>query len=215
MHQQPPWLAHPELRPTRLSALAAQLQNVWDGCLALHDPAEGDNGWVLGSRFYQRACFRISQLAGQQGFGWLSVIDPSRHYVYAIGNCPIRFFHGDEERLRPRAGRIFPLEQAAREAQLVLMPEFFAAVPRAWRMMIVTESSEGPVLRIALVEVDDKGRVIPETEWTIPVTTVVPFSPAGAPPAAGVPLPPPVVGPKIPATTPATGNNQNNGPEAE
>lgn len=195
----PPWLSHPELSKTRLTALAEQLAAVWNDCLTDHDPDKGDDGWVIGCRFFRRGCHHIKDLAGSPSFSWLTVMDPSFHFVFGMGGVPVRFFHGDEERKNPRTGQVYGAELEARNKQLVLFPAFFKNDPMAWRMMVVTDYSEGPVLRVVMVRVDPAGEI--HDPWTIPLTPkVVPFASVTVAPKPGVALPPPQVGPKKPAT---------------
>lgn len=188
----PPWLTHPEFGEERLSALAQELALVWNDCLSDHDPDKGDDGWVVGCRFFRRACFRIKELVGGPLYPWLTILDPSFHFVFGLGGVPIRFFHGDEERRNPRAGRVYGAEAEARESQIELFPDFFKNDPRAWRMMVVTEDSEGPVLRVAMVRVDEQGEI--QDSWTIPLEDkVVPFTTVEGAPKKGVEIAPPVV----------------------
>lgn len=96
---EPPWHYHSDLTDVRLRQVAKILLETRHRTLELYDPVNGDGEWSLGCRIYQRSCNQIAKAAGR--FPWLSVIDDTLQFVFAIGSVPIRFYRGDGESPSP------------------------------------------------------------------------------------------------------------------
>lgn len=104
-----PWDFHPDLTRERLIELADLVAGARDAVVQRHDPSIGDDEWVLGCRAFQACCYAISTRALSGETGWLFITDSSRHFMFRVGQIPLRFYRGDPEDSTHRTkGQSFP-----------------------------------------------------------------------------------------------------------
>ncbi|MEJ1968480.1 MAG: hypothetical protein WDN03_07600 [Rhizomicrobium sp.] len=117
-------------------------------------------------------------------FPWLSLVDPSKQFIFKIGGVPMRFYRGAAEEPSART-----LQQSYPElSQLSLFPKEAEARDYAHRLAVETDI-EGAVTAIKYVALSDEG---PEFYWDIPLSgSVAAIRPIGEKPAEGVELPAP------------------------
>jgi hypothetical protein len=168
-----PTTKYPALTDDRLSLIAEALQDVRNKALILYDPLNGDGPWGLGTRVYERSCFRIKQLA--QKYAWLTVIeeDPKPRFTFAIEGLPIRFYKGSPD--DPPSNYLVTTFGELLQRQL--FPEF-RPLDKILRIAIETDR-EGRVSSAKLVELDEAGEAT--GVYVIPFGTarpnVVPIEP--------------------------------------
>ena len=85
---------HPDLTDARLTALATFLASTRLDVVMLHEPSAGDDSWSLGCRAFARTRNLISTKALAGDWPWLTVINPGKRFIFAIGAVPIRFYRG-------------------------------------------------------------------------------------------------------------------------
>lgn len=146
-----PTTKYPSLTDERLSLIAEALQEVRNKALTLYDPLNGDGPWGLGTRVYERSCFRLKQLSQQHG--WLTVIEeePKPRFTFAIEGLPLRFYKGSPEDPPPN----YLVTTYGELLQRQLFPDF-RPLDKILRIAIET-NLEGRVSSAKLVELDEAG----------------------------------------------------------
>jgi hypothetical protein len=146
-----PTTKYPALRDERLSLIADALQDVRNKALSLYDPLNGDGPWGLGTRVYERSCFRIKQLT--QEHAWLTVIEeePKPRFTFAIEGLPIRFYKGSPD--DPPSNYLVTTYGELLQRQLF---QDFRPLDKILRIAIETDR-EGRVSSAKLVELDEAG----------------------------------------------------------
>jgi len=92
-----PWDYHPDLTAARLVEVAKLLREGRHDAVERHDETIGDDNWVLGVRAYSCGRFRVMQAHEQGKRPWLSIINPTLQFIFAVGLVPVRFYRGDAE----------------------------------------------------------------------------------------------------------------------
>jgi hypothetical protein len=146
-----PTKKYPVLTDERLSLIADALQDVRNKALSLYDPLNGDGPWGLGTRVYERSCFRIKQLT--QEHVWLTVIEeePKPRFTFAIEGLPIRFYKGSPD--DPPSNYLVTTYGELLQRQLF---QDFRPLDKILRIAIETDR-EGRVSSARLVELDEAG----------------------------------------------------------
>lgn len=146
-----PTTSYPALTDERLSLIADALQDVRNKALTLYDPLNGDGPWGLGTRVYERSCFKIKQLTHQHA--WLTVIEeePKPRFTFAIEGLPIRFYKGSPDDPPPNYLVTTYGELLQRQLFQDLRP-----LDKILRIAIETDT-EGRVSSAKLVELDEAG----------------------------------------------------------
>jgi hypothetical protein len=167
-----PWEIQPSLQHSRLITIARVFCDVRRQAMDEHRPALGDTAWGLGCKVYERACFRIAEMAMSDEYGaWVSIVEQRNlRFIFRIGDVPIRFYSGDPERPPVRA---MHCAESEREAALSLFSWDTDAVGtgdefganRVWRLFI--ETDHGTVSAITIEQVDIQGSVF--NPWSIPL----------------------------------------------
>jgi hypothetical protein len=139
------------LTDERLSLIAEALQEVRNKALSLYDPLNGDGPWGLGTRVYERSCFRLKQLSQQHG--WLTVIEeePKPRFTFAIDGLPLRFYKGSPD--DPPSNYLVTTYGELLQRQL--FPDL-RPLDKILRIAIET-NLEGRVSNAKLVELDEAG----------------------------------------------------------
>lgn len=181
-----PWDVHPELLEDRLVAVATILRDVRHNAIPYHEQEKGDSNWGLGTRVAERSWFALRDAAIQ--YPWLNIINPSKHFVFAIGGVPFRFYKGLPEKPNTRVlARQFP---EIRQHQHAF--EFFQSETEYfWRFAVETDYS-GEVLRIVVAQMSEVGDV--KSTWDVPLSgKVTALSLVSSAKPSGVELPSPIV----------------------
>lgn len=98
---QPP---HPDLTPERLTSLATLILDVWNSTVEDHKEEAGDGELVFGVRLFERCLNRIRRAAttAKSDKAWLRSLVDRLHYVFTVGEVPLRFFRGYVRNLKLR-----------------------------------------------------------------------------------------------------------------
>lgn len=186
MREREPWTIHPDLRRDRLVALGQLIQKGRNDALDRHDPEVGADSWTLGCNAFQFQRYQISKAVADGRFTWLSLIDPSKQFIFAIGIVPVRFYRGEAEEPTSRTIRQAYLELS----QLSLFPVDAEAREYAHRLAVETDIDGGVTSIKYVAMIGD----VPEYYWDIPLTgSVAAIHSVGVKPTKGVELPPPPV----------------------
>jgi hypothetical protein len=215
-----PWEVHPGLTLERLQIIARLLADVRKGVVEHMRPEEGDlhfGMWVAGTMAYARTAYRITTMAQSGDYLWLSIVDGTMQFTFAIDGVPVRVFKGDPEKPSRSAQKKSPRESVA-QLMLFEMEEMGSGdLDWQWRIAVEPEPT-GEVFRITLVQVSvTNGEVGVRNLYTIPFRyTARALSEVVSSQRAGIELPVPPVGelstaeePANSATAePAAGNNK-------
>jgi hypothetical protein len=163
-----PWDRHADLSQERLSTLALAILRVRDDALLTHEPHKGDGPWGYGCRALERQIDAIKKLAETES--WLTILEDGRHFVFRVGQVPVRFYKG-------RAGKPKVSTLRQNHPELTAQQLAFKFVDDRhglWRLAIETDVT-GRVSRIVAVEVAVAGKPGNErvmgvlTSWEIPL----------------------------------------------
>jgi hypothetical protein len=192
-----PWDYHPHLERQAIIAVAGLIAQGRSDALIRHDETIGDDGWTLGCRAFQFARFQISKAAETAGFEWLSIMDPSKQFIFKIGDVPLRFYKGEADVPSDRTLRqtFSELNQLA----FVFGKEDGAGV--AYRFAIETDC-DGSITSIRFVGLRGESPVFC---WDVPYLEAVSL-PLATPATEGVDLPKPEV------RVPGAGQDRKAGP---
>lgn len=179
-----PWDYHPHLQRGAIIAVAGLIAQGRSDALIRHDETIGDDGWTLGCRAFQFARFQISKAAATTGFEWLSIMDPSKQFIFKIGDVPLRFYKGEADEPSDRTLRqtFSELNQLA----FVFGKEDGAGL--AYRFAIETDF-DGSITSIKFVGLRGESLVFC---WDVPYGEAVSL-PLATPATEGVDLPKPEV----------------------
>ena len=181
-----PWDVHPELHKERLIEVAQILREVRHDALPEHNPTKGDSNWGLGTRVSERSWYALREAAELRD--WLQIINPGKHFIFAIGGVPFRFYRGKPE--RPNSHMLARQYQEIRQHQTAFKfyqeeTEYF------WRIAVETDVF-GEVYRVVVAQVSEHGDV--KMMWEVPISDRVSVIGSITPPKPeGVQLPPPSV----------------------
>lgn len=180
-----PWDFHPDLMAGRLVAVANLIATGRDAAVLRHDPSIGDDDWVLGCRAFQACRFAISTGAKSEAAPWLSVMDPSRHFLFRIGSIPLRFYRGDPEDPTHRTkSQSFP--ELAQLSMVFPGDDLRDVVAR----LAVETDLDGRAMSIHCVGTRGDNVVF---NWSIPFDAAIVPAAFDQPLGEGVDLPPPLV----------------------
>ncbi len=90
-----PWELHPGLTEDRLAKVAGLIHNAREDILKDNAWLVGDCAWGLGCLMYDAS--RAAIIRAAYDTSWLGIIDPNLHFIFSIGDVPIRFYRGDSE----------------------------------------------------------------------------------------------------------------------
>lgn len=166
-----PWDEHPALTKPRLMLIAQTIASVRRDAADAHEPEKGDSSWGFGARSHERQMKAITQLAAT--YDWLTIIDPSLHFVFAIGPVVFRFYRGDPNR-PPRRSLLenFP-ETTARQGVLGFSSATAAdtgpSLEYLWRLAVETHEN-GTASQIAIIKVNKQSESV-EGRYDVPFDT--------------------------------------------
>ncbi|MBS0538582.1 MAG: hypothetical protein JSR47_07495 [Proteobacteria bacterium] len=179
-----PWDYHRHLTRKALIAIARLIAQGRSDALIRHDESIGDDGWTLGCKAFQYARFQITNAAQTEGFDWLTIMDPSKQFIFKIGDVPVRFYKGEADEPSERT-----LRQTFSElSQLAFVFGREDGAGMAYRFAIETDF-DGSISSIKFVGLRGDSPVF---AWDVPYTEAV-VTPPATPPTKGVELPKPEV----------------------
>lgn len=184
-----PWEFHADLSLDRLQLIALVLTDTRKRTILQHDPAAGDGNWSLGCRIYERSCEMLTR-AAHRLWPWLRVVQGPLQFIFAVGDVPMRFFHGDAD--SPDLHRLYPVESEWRQLNMAFGD---ARVDLVWRMVV--ESNEtGDMVRVLVIGATPHGRG--ECRFEVPQLSdsVTLWDPLTTNVGSGVDLPAPAITPK-------------------
>src|SRR6267378_5374948 len=90
-----PWTKYPSLTQDRLIIVANLIRDVRHEAVLAHEPGRGDTNWGLGTRVYERTCFKLTSVAPEYS-EWLFILPETKglQFSFAIGSVPFRFYRG-------------------------------------------------------------------------------------------------------------------------
>lgn len=150
---------HPALSADRLDFIANVVAKARDAAVDDHDPKTGETFWSLGCRALERVMHSIKAAAALTD-GWLTILDPSRHFRFAIEGIPIGVYRG-----RARSPKASTLR--VRLPELKSVQQCFAGMgpsPVCLRLAVETDE-QGAVSEISLVQIGSQKTVL--RVWTI------------------------------------------------
>ncbi len=89
-----PWDYHQDLKEEHLQLLAWFFGNTAAEVAANHLPESGDDSWSLGCRRNAWWRNRLLEIDRSGAWPWFSIVSPTKAFVFAIGNVPVRFYRG-------------------------------------------------------------------------------------------------------------------------
>lgn len=179
-----PWEFHPHLERSAIIAVAGLIAQGRSDALVRHDETIGDDGWTLGCRAFQFARFQILKAAETSGFEWLSIMDPSKQFIFKIGEVPLRFYKGEADVPSDRT-----LRQTFSELnQLAFVFGKEEGGDLAYRFAIETDF-DGSITSIKFVGLRGETPILC---WEVPYLEAVSL-PSATPATEGVDLPKPEV----------------------
>lgn len=184
MSESKPWDYHPHLTHYAIAAVAGLIAQARSDALIRHNEAIGDDGWTLGCSAFQFARFQITKVARTAGYEWLTIMDPSKQFIFNIGDVPVRFYKGEADEPSDRT-----LRQTFSELkQLTFIFGHEEGAGLAYRFAVETDF-DGAVASIKFVGLRGDSPVF---VWDVPYTEAVTLPPA-SPATEGVDLPKPEV----------------------
>jgi len=183
-----PWEYHPDLTRERLVTVARLLEKGRNDALDWHNPAIGANGWTLGCNAFAYQMHQLLQAIDSGEYDWLTAMDRSLHFVFRIGEVPVRFYRGEAE--KPTDRTMHQSHSELRQLELI-----FDVTDKgkdlAYRFAVETDI-DGTIMRIIFVGLQDESAVL---YWEVPFGAVgATVYEIGRKPAEGVDLQPPQVG---------------------
>ena len=79
-----------QLTDDRIDAVGRLLVEAHNGVIEREEPF--DNGWSIGTRSHTWRMGRIVQAVERSELPWLSLIDGSLKFIFAIGDTPVNMF---------------------------------------------------------------------------------------------------------------------------
>lgn len=103
--------------------------------MSLYDQTKGDDAWSLGCRGFSWCKNRLMTFAQTNEWPWLSIINPSKRFIFGIGAVPVRFYRGRID--RPPMGTLTNSFDELRQLSLAF-PEDPHLRDLKWRFAIET-----------------------------------------------------------------------------
>ena len=162
--QHEPWELVPELKKEHLESLANLLVLVRGEVIDRHEPELGDTRLSLGIRAYECCRTRIILNYGTTDFLWLSIINSTGRFTFAINGVPVRF-----SRNAPNA---LPDRKLIRSAEAEIQMELFAQEGPSYTevhwFLVIDSPYDTPVENAYFVGYDESNTIV--CKWEIPVS---------------------------------------------
>ncbi|WNG34419.1 hypothetical protein F0U61_12835 [Archangium violaceum] len=198
MNDRLPWDVHPGLTLDRLQIIARLLADIRER-VSLHlEPEEGDlhfGMWVAGTMAHARTAYQLTRMVFSGDYSWLSIVDGSMQFTFAIDRVPVRVFKGDPEKPSRSAQKKSPREAMIQLALFEMKEMGGGDLDWQWRIAVEPEPT-GEVFRITLVQVNvTAGVVNVRNLFVIPFRdTARALTDVASTRHDGVELPPPPIG---------------------
>lgn len=157
-----PWDYHPALTKGRLTLIGQIIADARNAVFEQFDE-RGDDAWAIGCRAFSwvRKAIMREAISGENS--WLSVMDPSKQFIFRIGEIPVRFLRGDPDVPHSRT-----LSTISRESVQIAMvfPGESRALQLIWRFIAETDFT-GDLEAVWFVGMTSEG--IPECKWLVPI----------------------------------------------
>lgn len=117
----PPFIApHPDLTRDRLALLGRIILDVWASVVRDHNPDAGDGEMVFGVQIFERCLNKVRAAALANDDAWLRSLVDRLHYVFTVGEVPLRVFKGKVSKLKGRYRRRSAVEHDAHQGAFKL-----------------------------------------------------------------------------------------------
>ena len=158
-----PWDIHPALTEDRLRVCASLLANARRDAVQLARPELGDDPWSVGCRAYAFGRQRLRRAVEQRIHNWLTVLDESLSFTFAIDGIPVRFFRGAADEPTNRTLR----RQTIEAEQLTLKLGEERAEGLVFRLALEATADSNVERVVFLALRGEEGRV--ECLWPVPL----------------------------------------------
>jgi hypothetical protein len=161
-------------------------------------PEEGDlhfGMWVAGTMAHARTAYWITRIVSRGDHSWLSIVDGTMQFTFAIDGVPVRVFRGEPEK-PSRGAQKKSLRETMAQLALFEMNEMGGGdLDWQWRIAVEPEPT-GEVFRITIVQVNvTNGEVNVRNPFEIPFRdTARALTDLASTRHEGIELPPPRVG---------------------
>ncbi len=198
MNDRLPWDVHSGLTLDRLQTIARLLADIRERVSRHLEPEEGDlhfGMWVAGTTAHARTAYQITRMVLSGDFPWLSIVDSTMQFTFAIDRVPVRVFRGEPEKPSRGAQKKSLLETMAQLTLFEMKEMGGGDLDWQWRIAVEPEPT-GEVFRITLVQVNvTDGVVNVRNPFVIPFRdTARALTDVASTRRDGVELPPPPVG---------------------
>lgn len=158
-----PWEIHPALSEDRLRLCALLLANARRDAVRLALPELGDDPWSVGCRAYAFGRQRLRRAVERRTHNWLTLLDETLGFTFAIDGIPVRFYRGAADDPTPRTLR----RQTVEAEQLALQLGEAQAEGLVFRFALEA-TADGNVDRVVFLALrGEEGRV--ECLWPVPL----------------------------------------------
>ncbi len=161
-----PWEHHPALKSERLIHIAELIQNGRNFALDHYYPEIGCDGWTTGCEAFAFQKYQIIESA--QTIEWLSILDRSMQFVFAIDGVPIRFYRGEANEPHKRTLQQTFVE--LKQYSLFSSEELVKLSNNPLYRFAVETDFEGSITAIIFVMLDGEDPVV---TWEIPLDSPV------------------------------------------
>ena len=161
MRDMKPWDLHEDLAEDRLVTVAGLIAGGRHSAAEIYEPARGFNAWLLGCCAYQFGKFQLEQAAAGDALPWLSIVSPTKHFIFQVGTVPVRFRRDDPE--DPSAKVVQRSEDETRQLSLALGDD--AGGNLSFRLVVDTGEG-GELLRIVFLALRGERTIV---FWPVPL----------------------------------------------
>ncbi|GAA5127193.1 hypothetical protein [Alloalcanivorax gelatiniphagus] len=151
-----------QLTDDRIDAVGRLLVEAHNGVIEREEPF--DNGWSIGTRSHTWRMGRIVQAVERSELPWLSLIDGSLKFIFAIGDTPVNMFHGTTG--KPKKNILSRAVSYPELQQLGLFEDLEGIPNLVWSYALET-GPEGEVVSLQFVGLTDYGQVVAQREVPI------------------------------------------------
>ncbi len=162
--QHEPWELVPELKKEHLESLANLLVLVRGEVIDRHEPELGDTRLSLGIRAYECCRTRIILNHGATDFPWLSIINSTGRFTFAINGVPVRFSRNAPNALPDRK----LIRSAEAESQMELFAQEGPSYTEVHWFLVIDSPYDTPVENAYFVGYDETNKIV--CKWEIPVS---------------------------------------------
>lgn len=163
-----PWELAPQLKKENLQVLADLLVQVRGEVIDRHEPDLGDTRVSLGMRAYECCRSRIIFKADEAEWPWLSIINETGRFTFAIDGVPVRFSRNDPDSL-PERKLILSAEASA---QMSLFESDHVLSNLRW-FLVIDSPYDIPVENAFVIGYSVANEIV--CKWEIPLSDQLPI----------------------------------------